>query len=179
MRAETEARLAPGTRRNSELSGLSAGLLGGSPDERRRTDGTARRLERALSSPCKPDAAGHGRPWSAPRAALERTRNKGAARMRSCRKKPDLLDEISAARLIDALGHCPQAVIEASTKVKVMGPRSRGLSERFRRAGDEKAPEKEVRDKGGEFKENAQDTTKRNIGRERTRTPKPPGWKPD
>jgi hypothetical protein len=70
-------------------------------------------------------------------------------------------------------------VIEASIKVNVMGPRSGGLWERFRRAGDEKAPEKEVRGKGGEFKENAQDTTKRDIGRERTRTPKPPGSKPD
>jgi hypothetical protein len=29
---------------------------------------------------------------------------------------------MSAGRLIDALGHCRQAVIEASTKVKVMGP---------------------------------------------------------
>jgi hypothetical protein len=42
--------------------------------------------------------------------------------VRSYRKKPDLLDEISAGRLIDALGHCRRAVIEASTRVKVMGP---------------------------------------------------------
>jgi len=43
-------------------------------------------------------------------------------RVRSYRKKPDLLDEISAGRLIDALAHCRQAVIHASTRVKVMGP---------------------------------------------------------
>jgi hypothetical protein len=42
--------------------------------------------------------------------------------MPSYRKKPDRLDEIAACRLIDALGTCRQAVIEASTKVKVMGP---------------------------------------------------------
>ena len=36
-------------------------------------------------------------------------------------KNPDRLDEVAAGRLIDAPGHCRQAVIEASSNVKVMG----------------------------------------------------------
>jgi hypothetical protein len=42
--------------------------------------------------------------------------------MPSYRKKPDLLDDVSQGRLIEALGRCRQAVIEASTRVKVSGP---------------------------------------------------------
>jgi hypothetical protein len=37
-------------------------------------------------------------------------------------KKPDRLEGVAGRRLIDALEHCRQAVIHASTKVKVMGP---------------------------------------------------------
>jgi hypothetical protein len=42
--------------------------------------------------------------------------------MPSYRKKPDLLDDVSEGRLIEALGRCRQAAIEASTRVKVSGP---------------------------------------------------------
>jgi hypothetical protein len=42
--------------------------------------------------------------------------------MPSYRKKPDLLDDVSQGRLIEALGRCRQTVIEASTRVKVSGP---------------------------------------------------------
>ncbi|MEA2861903.1 MAG: hypothetical protein QOC72_3942 [Methylobacteriaceae bacterium] len=42
--------------------------------------------------------------------------------MPSYRKKPDRLDELAAKRLLDSLGTCRQAVIDASTRVKVSGP---------------------------------------------------------
>ena len=42
--------------------------------------------------------------------------------MPSYRGKPDRLEESAAKRLLDALGVSRQAVIEASTRVKVSGP---------------------------------------------------------
>jgi hypothetical protein len=42
--------------------------------------------------------------------------------MSSHRKKPDRLEVLAAARLLDALGTARQAVISAQTQVKVAGP---------------------------------------------------------
>jgi hypothetical protein len=42
--------------------------------------------------------------------------------MPSYRKKPDRLEGVAQARLLDALGSCRQAVISAQTQVKVAGP---------------------------------------------------------
>jgi hypothetical protein len=42
--------------------------------------------------------------------------------MPSYRKKPDRLEEVAARRLLDVLGTSRQAVISATTQVKVGGP---------------------------------------------------------
>jgi hypothetical protein len=49
------------------------------------------------------------------------------------------------------------------------------LSEKFQRARDENPAQKRTERKKAEFRENAKDTSRRDVGRERTITPKPPG----
>jgi hypothetical protein len=55
-------------------------------------------------------------------------------------------------------------------------PKAQGvLSEKFQRARDENPAEKSTERKKAEFRENAKDASRRDAGRERTITPKPPG----